>query len=101
MSKHLLGLALAGAIALASTSAFAVDVRNDDDQSREVIVSIWKDGNPNITIDNIIELAPGEIARDVCTGCFLAVGGEEEADIVKAKNDQLVAIMKGAIFHKY
>ena len=75
MSKHLLGLALAGAIALASTSAFAVDVRNDDDQSREVIVSIWKDGNPNITIDNIIELAPGEIARDVCTGCFLAVGG--------------------------
>lgn len=101
MSKHVLGLALASTIALASTSAFAVDVRNDDDESREVTISIWKDGNPNITIDNIIELAPGEIAKGVCTGCFLSVGGEEEADIIKARNDQLVVIMKGAIFHKY
>jgi len=100
MSKHLLGFALAGGIALASTSAFAVDVRNDDDESREVTISIWKDGNPNVTIDTIIELAPGQTAKSVCTGCFVAVGGEEEADIVSAMNDQLVVIQKGAILEK-
>lgn len=100
MSKFLLGFALAGAIALASTPSFAVDVRNDDDDTHLVTLSIWKDGNANLTVDTIIELAPGETAKSVCNACFVAVGGEEEADIVTARNDQLVVIMKGAIFQE-
>lgn len=95
MSKHMLGYALAGVIALAASSAHAVDVRNDDDTEHTILVSVWKDANSTDTTDTLFTLAPGQTLSDVCTACIVALGKDDEADSVAAEGPQLVVVAKG------
>ena len=97
MSKHLLGLALAGAIALSATSAHAVDVRNEDDKAYEILISVWKDQTGTETDDTLIKLEPGQSVNGVCDSCIVSLGKGDEADSVAAEQAQLVVVKGGKI----
>ncbi len=95
MSKHLLGFALAGAFVLATSSAYAVDVRNDDDKDHEILISVWKDQSSTDTVDTVITLAPGQSVSGVCTACIVSLGKNDEADSVAAEDTQVVVVARG------
>lgn len=95
MSKHLLGFALAGAFVLATSSAYAVDVRNDDDKDHEILISVWKDQASTETVDTVIKLTPGQSVSGVCTSCIVSLGKDDEADSVAAEDTQVVVVAKG------
>lgn len=95
MSKSLLGLVLAGTMVLASASAQAVDIRNDDDAAHEIVLSVWKDQTGVDTTETVIQLAPGEIKSGVCDQCIVSLGKDEDAESVAADSVQLVTIIKG------
>ncbi len=95
MSKHMLGLAVAVAMAFVATSAHAVDVRNNDDENHDVVLSVWKDQTGLETTDTLITLAPGEVRTGVCTMCIVSLGKDEDAESVAAENTQVVTIFKG------
>jgi hypothetical protein len=96
MSTRLLGVALAGAMALVATTALAVDVRNDDEVEHQLMFGKWKDGSSFEPMQVTIKLAPGEIAQGVCESCMIQLGeGEENAEFVYADPGQVVTIGKG------
>ena len=97
MSKHLLGFALAGAVALASSSAFAVDVRNDDNEPYEILVSVWKGDTGMETNDTLFNLAPGQSLSGVCETCIVSLGQDEDAESVAAEQAQLVVVKDGKL----
>lgn len=97
MSMRLLGTALAGAMMLAATTAFAVDVRNDDETEHEIVVSVWKGSQGLDTEDTAVKLAPGEVRTGVCESCLIALGSDEEAESVGAGGSQVVTIQKGGV----
>ena len=95
MSKHMLGLAVAAAMAFAATSAHAVDIRNNDDEIQDIVLSVWKDQAGLETTDTLITLAPGEVRTNVCTMCIVSLGKDEDAESVAAENMQIVTVIKG------
>lgn len=97
MSKRMLGFALAGAVALASSAAHAVDVRNDDTKDHDILVSVWKDATSIETIDTLIKLPPGQSASGVCSACIVSLGKGDEADSIAAEGEQVVVVKAGKI----
>ena len=95
MSKHMLGLAVAAAMAFVTTSAHAVDIRNNDDEVQDIVLSVWKDQSGLETIDTLITLAPGEVRTNVCAMCIVSLGKDEDAESVAAENVQVVTVVKG------
>lgn len=95
MSKHFLGLAVATAMAFVATTAQAVDIRNNDDEIQDIVVSVWKDQSGLETTDTLITLAPGEARTNVCAMCIVSLGKDEDAESVAAENLQVVTVIKG------
>lgn len=97
MFARLLGVASAGAMTLAAATAYAVDVRNDDAQEHELLLSVWKDDVGLETVDTLIKLAPGEARLGVCERCIVSLGTNEEAESVGAADTEVVTIQKGGL----
>ncbi len=94
MFSRQLSLTLAGAILLASSAAFAVDVRNEDEKPQDVLLSVWKDANSTDTVDTLINLKPGEVRTGVCDACIVSLGKGDEAESVSAEQRDVVTIEK-------
>lgn len=95
MSTRLLGIALAGAMTLAATTALAVDVRNDDEKEHDIVVSVWTSSQGVETVDTEIKLAPGEVRAGVCESCLILLGKGGDAPTVDVTGSQVVTIQKG------
>ena len=97
MSTRLLGLMLVAAIPLATTAAFAVDVRNDDAEPHEMVVSVFKNVDSLETSDSVFDLAPGETRSGACASCIVSLGTDEETESVSASDNQIVTVLKGGL----
>lgn len=97
MSTRLLGFALAGAVVLAASSAHAVDVRNDDNETYEILVSVFKGDTGMETNDTLFSLAPGQTLSGVCATCIVSLGQDEDAESVAAEQAQLVTVKDGKL----
>lgn len=96
-TRLLLGVALAGAMTLAATTAHAVDLRNDDGAEHEIVLSTWKADQGLDTLDTSMKLSPGEVRQGVCAQCIVSLGADEEAESVAAETGQVVVILKGGL----
>ena len=94
MFSRQLSLILAGAFLLVSTTAYAVDVRNEDDKPQEILLSVWKDITGTDTIDTLITLSPGEARTGVCEACIVSLGKSEEAESISAEQMDVVIVEK-------